>query len=219
MKKLFFILTFMFFSLSVPARAACPDNFPPPEIELYSSYGNLSYDFSKNNQQITDLASRHGIMEKGLFASGLSTVGVNMDVTLKTIGDVIGEYDFCVYPKTVQLSIYFSDPKIYISKQLIPNSCEYNVVLRHEQTHQQINKTALDYFLPLFHQAAGKIAASVKPVNVSSLSDIDKASAQLTAEYNQKLGIMLDFFKQQLLNEQLKLDNQNNYQHENTLCR
>lgn len=219
MKKLFFILTFATLWFPASLRAACPDKVPAPEIELYSSYGKLTYDFNKNNRQITELAGKHGILEKGIFAFGLSTVGINLDITLKTIGDVVGDYDFCVYPKTVQLSISYSDPVIYVSKQLIPDSCEYNLVLRHEQTHQQINKTALDYFLPLFYEAAAKISAEIKPVNVANISDIDKASAQLTEEYNRKLSPLLDFFKQQLLQEQLKLDSQNNYQHENTLCR
>ncbi len=219
MKKLFFILTFAFFHIPTHIFAACPETFPTPEIELYSSYGNLTYNFKKDNQQITELATKYGIMEKGLFAAGLSTVNVNMDITLKSIGDIIGEYDFCVYPKTVQLSVYFTNPTIYISNQLTPDTCEYNVVLRHEQTHQQINKTALDYFLPLFRKAAAEISASMKPINVSTLSDIDKASEQLTLEYQKKLNPLIEFFKQQLLNEQLKLDNQINYLHENTLCR
>lgn len=201
------------------AFSACPEVTSAPKIELYTSYGKLKYDFSQNNEEITKLAEKQGIIEKGLFASGLSTVNVNMDITLKTVGDIIGKYDFCVYPTTIKLSIYFSDPTIYISKQLIPNSCEYNVVLRHEQTHQQINKAALDYFLPLFNEATSKIALSVKPINVKTLSDIDKASAKLTEEYNKKLSPLLDFFKQELLKEQLKLDNRANYQHESILCR
>lgn len=219
MKKLFYILTFAFFYYPAIAKAVCPDNFPAPEIELYSSYGNLTYIFDKDNQQITELANKFGIMEQGLFAAGLSTINVNMDITLKTIGDIIGEYDFCVYPKTVQLSVYFSSPAIYISNQLEPDTCEYNVVLRHEQTHQQINKNALDYFLPLFRKAAAEISASLPPINVKTLSDIDKASEQLTQDYQNKLNPLLDLFKQQLLTEQLKLDNQTNYLHENKLCR
>lgn len=217
MKKLFFILTLLFFPTS--GFSACPEISSAPKIELYTSYGKLKYDFSQNNQQITKLAEKQGIIEKGLFASGLSTINVNMDITLKTVGDIIGKYDFCVYPTTVKLSIYYSNPTIYISKQLIPNSCEYNVVLRHEQTHQQINKAALDYFLPLFNEAAKNISTSIKPINVKNLSDIDKASAELTKEYNKKLSPLLEFFKQELLKEQLKLDNQANYQHENILCR
>lgn len=217
MKKLFFILTLFIFPTL--GYGACPENISAPKIELYTSYGKLEYDFSQNNEEITKIAQKQGIIEKGLFASGLSTINVNMDITLKTVGDIIGKYDFCVYPTTIKLSIYFSDPTIYISKQLIPNSCEYNVVLRHEQTHQQINKAALDYFLPLFNEAAKKISTSVKPINVKNLSDIDKASAELTEEYNKKLSPLLEFFKQELLKEQLKLDNQANYQHENTLCR
>lgn len=201
------------------AFAACPDNLPRPEIELYTSYGKITYIQNLDNQQITKLAAQTGHIEKGLFASGLSSIKVNMDITLKTIGDIISKYDICVYPTTIRLSIYFSNPTIYISNQLTAGSCEYNVVLRHEQTHQQINKSALDYFLPLFKNAAAQIAPTIKPISVANISEIDDASNLLTEEYNQKLTPLLNFFKQQLQKEQLKLDNQSNYQYENTLCR
>lgn len=201
------------------AFAACPDNLPRPEIELYTSYGQITYIQNLDNQQITELAAQTGHIEKGLFASGLSSIKVNMDITLKTIGDIISKYDICVYPTTIRLSIYFSNPTIYISNQLTAGSCEYNVVLRHEQTHQQINKSALDYFLPLFKNAAAQIAPTIKPISVANISEIDNASNLLTEEYNQKLTPLLNFFKQQLQKEQLKLDNQSNYQYENTLCR
>lgn len=219
MKKLFFILIFSLFILGNKAFAACPDNLPSPKIELYTSYGKINYIQNLDNRQITELAAQKGYIEKGIFASGLSFVEVNMDITLKTIGDIIDKYDICVYPTSIRLSVYFSNPTIYISNQLSPNSCEYKVVLRHEQTHQQINKSALDYFLPLFKSATLKIAPTIKPINVTNISEIDGASNILTEKYNQKLTPLLNFFKQQLQKEQFKLDNQLNYQYENTLCR
>ena len=84
------------------AFSACPEVTSAPKIELYTSYGKLKYDFSQNNEAITKLAEKQGIIEKGLFASGLSTVNVNMDITLKTVGDIVGKYDFCVYPTTIK---------------------------------------------------------------------------------------------------------------------
>ena len=92
------------------------------------------------------------------------------------------------------------------------------VVSRHEQTHQQINKTALDYFLPLFQNAFYKIVKTVKPIHVNNISDVDKASTKLTKEYNKKFSPLIAFFEKEMLNEQKKLDNTNNYLHEQQLC-
>lgn len=219
MKKLFFILIFCLNFLPVQDLSACPKNNHTPKINLYTSYGKLTYDNSKNNAQITEIASKYGILEKGIFASGLSTIDINLDIVLKTSGEELPDKSICVYPENIDFTISFSSPVIYISDQLKPNSCEYNLVLRHEQTHQQINSSALDFFLPLFRSAANKIAQNLKPIKIQNNSEINKASNQLTLEFNEKLTPLLNFFKKQILQEQLKLDNNENYKNESLICR
>lgn len=220
MKKLFFILTGLFFSLrTVPAAAFdCAKLESSPAIIFTTSYGKLKYDFTKNNQEITSIASQYGIAEKGLFASGLATVNVVWEITVNTMGKVYGDYDVCVVPTEINVFIGFDRPTIYISRDIAKDSCEYQVVMRHEQTHQQINKSALDYFLPLFQNAAEQIAAAVKPVRVAHLTQIDDAANHLTQAYNQKLEPLIKVFKEELLLEQGKLDNRTNYRHEKQLC-
>lgn len=221
MKKLFFILTVLSlptFSTASAQTIDCAAIKSVPAIEFTTSYGKLAYDFSKNNKQITEIAARHGIIEKGLFASGLATINVSWEISVNTIGKIYGDYDICVVPTKINVFIGYTDPKIYISNEIKKDSCEYNVVLRHEQTHQQINKTALDYFIPLFQDAVEKIAANVKPVQVSSLTEIDKATTRLTQTYDKKISPLIKVFKEDLLTEQSKLDNHSNYEHEKKLC-
>ena len=218
MKKLFFILIFCLNFCYVQVLLACSKDNNIPEIHLYSSYGKLTYDNSKNNAQITEIASKYGILEKGVFASGLSTIDINLDIVLKTSGEEQADKNICVYPKNIDLTISFSSPIIYISNKLQPNSCEYNLVLLHEQTHQQINSSALDFFLPMFKIAANEIAKNLKPIKIQDKSKVDTASNQLTIEFNKKLTPLLKFFKKQILQEQLKLDNNENYKNESLIC-
>lgn len=221
MKKLFFILTSLFLSGSQTAAAAfdCAQIKSSPAIVFTTSYGKLTYDYTKNNDQITSVASRYGIAEKGLFASGLATVNVIWEITVNTMGKVYGDYDVCVVPTEINVFIGFDQPTIFISRDLVKNSCEYNVVMRHEQTHQQINKSALDYFLPLFQDAVEKIADTVKPLKVAYITQIDDATNRLTRQYNRKLAPLIEVFKEELLLEQSKLDNHTNYRHEKELCK
>ncbi len=218
MKKLFFILTIIFFSNSSEAYSQCSDIFFSPEININYSYGKLRYDYSKTKEEITKLANNSGALEKGIFALGLSSMDINFDIKTENISDYINKSSFCVYPQKITISIYFKNPTIYISSQLKKDSCEYNLVKRHEQTHIQINKTALDYFLPLFYKGAEKIANNISPINVFALSDINKASDQIVEQFNQEFYLIFNYVKQQILKEQQKLDNQNNYQYENNLC-
>ncbi len=222
MKKLFFILTNIFaFSLFIKQAQAfdCAKITTLPSIELSTSYGTLKYDFSKNTQQITHIASQYGIAEKGLFASGLATVNVSWEIAVNTIGKIYDNYDICIVPTSLKVFIGFSNPTIYVSNEIAKDSCEYNVVLRHEQTHQQINKAALDYFLPMFQNALKEISKTIRPEHVSVLTDIDNGTTRLTQRYNSKLAPLIEVFKEELLAEQGKLDNHKNYNFEQNICK
>lgn len=219
MKKLFFILTFAIFFSSGAWAADCRNIAFSPQIEVFSSYGKLQYDTSKNIAQITESAKKYGLVENNLFASGLATVDISTDISVNTIGQPADDDLICVYPTKIRLFIGFSDPLIYISNTLKPGTCEYKVVLRHEQTHQFINKEMLDYFLPLFRSAFGQIVAATPPVQIASINRVDEASRFLTEQYNRKLLPLVNFFKQEMISEQKQLDNQNNYIREKNLCR
>ena len=166
MKKIFFILITLLFSPDLFAQVSCPNKFTVPKINIYTSYGNLKYNNQYNNAQITQISKNNNVLEKGIFASGLSILSINYNIKIKTIGQPFTKKTFCVYPEAVNFSIYYKNPTIFISNQLKKNSCEYKIVLRHEQAHMQINKTALDYFLPLFYNAIEKISSNIRPIQI-----------------------------------------------------
>ncbi len=225
MKKLFFILTFLIFSATgiFTVRAeetdVCATLKAEPEIEFTTSYGKLKYDFGYDQQGLTQLGQRYGIVEQGLFASGLAIVGVNWEVSLDTVSRVVNDTDICVVPTSLNVFIGYQDPTIYISNQLLPGTCEYNVVVRHEQTHHQINAAALEYFIPSLRRSVQKIARDIKPYKIDTPSKIDEATNTLTEKYIAEIEPLIRHFKRELMQEQSKLDNQTNYQMENDLCR
>ena len=219
MKKLFFILTTLIFFCSKSFAADCSDININPTIKVTSSYGKLNYDKSKNIEEITTMAKNFNLVESGLFASGLSTVNVNFDITINTLGQQIGGLEYCVIPTEVTFFIGLDSPTIYISNNISENSCEYNVILRHEKTHQQINKTTLEYYLPLFKDAALKIIKNIKPTKISNIKEIEQSTITLTKLYNQKMIKLVDFIKREMILEQKKLDNPENYHFESSLCK
>lgn len=217
-KKVFFMLILMALASKITLAADCSTINFNPQITLTSSYGKLSLDNTKTKADITELAKSLNLVEHGLFASGLSTVNINFDLAFNASGLPVEEGLFCVVP--TQISIFFGldNPVIYLAKELSPKSCEYNMVLRHEQTHQQINKSTLEYYLPLFKNAAKKIADNMEPVAVKDIKDIKEAIQKQTLIYNQKINKAIDFIKKEMLTEQAKLDNPRNYLLESNLC-
>ena len=219
MKKLFFILTTFIFFCSKSFAADCSAVNINPTIKVTSSYGKLSYDTSKNIEEITTMAKNFNLVESGLFASGLSTVNVNFDITINTLGQLIGDSEYCVIPTEVTIFIGLDSPTIYVSNNISENSCEHHVILRHEKTHQQINKTTLEYYLPFFKDAALKIIKDIKPIKISDIKEIEQSTASLTKLYNSKMTKLVDFIKREMIIEQKKLDNPENYHFESTLCK
>ena len=219
MKKLFFILTLLlFFTSSAFCNDDCSTLSINPNIKVISSYGKLVFDNTRSKEELTSLAEQQNYLEKGLFANGLSTANINFDITLKTQTISLNNGVYCVVPDEIIVFLGIDSPIIYISKELKENSCEYNIVMQHEKTHQQINKKTLEYYLPLFKSASTTIIKSIKPVSIKNAEDLNIITNNYIQTYNQKLNPLVDFIKKELFNQQQKLDNPDNYKFENSLC-
>jgi len=224
MKKLFFILTFLFisqpaFGQLTDAQKKCMESPVNPTVNFYSSYGRLSYDFTKNTKEVHALSEEFGHLEQGLFAHGLAIVTVVNEVALSTSGQFLGDNNICVIPASLDVFIGYNNPVIYVSRELKKDSCEFEQALRHEKAHQQIHKTALDYFLPQISHAVQRISRDVKPVLISDISQMDQAAEYLTKQYMARTSIITKRFKEEILKEQAKLDSIENYRMEGELCR
>lgn len=219
MKKLFFVLTILTFFSHSALALNCEDLIVSPTINVESSFGNLQYDNSLDIKDITALAQKFDLVESDLFASGLATATINFDISLSASANPIGAEEFCVVPNKVDIFIGLNKPTIYLAKSLEKDSCRYKIVLRHEQTHQQINKSALEYYLPIFKAAAIKIIQQTPALSIKDTNQLEQATKDLTQKYNQKLSPLVDFIKKEIAGEQHKLDNPANYKYENILCK
>ena len=224
MKKLFFILTVLLgTSLSVEAAAfnRCAELKPQPRLSFYTSYGKLEYDFSKDQMGITKVGMSYGVIEKGIFANGLATGTVKWEVDVSSEGREGRNGEICAYPVEIKFYLGFADPKIYVSRDLRKGSCMYDLVLRHEQTHQQINVKALEYFIPLFEQALKKISQEIPAELVGAMNRaaLSRGSEKIADAYSKRIEPLINVFKKELEIEQGKLDNASNYAFENSICR
>ncbi|MFV0626678.1 MAG: hypothetical protein ACK5N8_04955 [Alphaproteobacteria bacterium] len=221
------VSTFIFLSLfciksnSVFAEeVSCEDIVPQPEINFQTSYGNLVYDRSKTKEELTEVGGEFGVVEKGLFAAGLSTVKINWEISVDTINRVSNEGgEVCIIPMKLNLYIGYEDPVIYISKGLQENTCEYNMVLRHEQAHQQINVTALEHFVAKIRDVLPEVSKEVGAEKTTSLRELVEVNNKITKAYIAQIEPMVKVFKAELKKEQSKLDNMENYQMEGEICK
>ena len=218
MKKIFFILTNLFFLSRTVFAADCSSLQINPEIELTSSFGKLTGIYDKDKEEISALAEQLNSIEHGLFASGLSTVNIDFDISLEAEALQIDKTTYCIIPAKIKLFLGLTNPTIYLSQELQAESCAYNIVLYHEQVHHQINVATLEYYLPLFKDAAEKLSKKITPIKTDSLNNNKENISQMTIEFNQNLIPLVNYIKKEIINQQKRLDNPKNYKFESKLC-
>ena len=163
MKKIFFILTILNFITFILASAqnistheelkyACENLSIKPTLNFYTSYGKLEYNQTYTRANLTQLGKNMGMFESGDLASGLALVDIASEYELSIAARKMKNNAVCVMPQELTAYIGFQNPVIYLATDLETDSCLYNLVLRHEQIHQQINVNALEYFIPLIYK-------------------------------------------------------------------
>ncbi len=228
MKNLFYILIFASFSFfsgqAVAATAAdrvCQKVVRPPEVTVSVSYGRLKYDTSKNNRSLTRMHLRQygGNVPSGRQVHGLATYDLNTEISFRVVKNTQANGVVCVYPTDIELNIEMQNPVIYLSKELKAGSCVYELAMRHELTHQQINVEALEYYLPIIQQRF--LAAVKENPFMSSKSDINLTLAKesFNERYLAAVNPVLEEMQNEINTEQAKLDSIENYDYEAALCR
>ena len=228
MKNLFYMLIFGIFAFfSVPAFSApeaqqiCRKVVRNPEVTITFSHGRLKYDTSKNNRSLTRMHINHygGSVPSGKQVHGLATYNLNTEIIFRVVKSTMANGTVCVYPADIQLNIEMQDPVIYLSNELEIGSCVYEIAMRHEQTHQQINVEAMEYYLPIIQQRF--LQAVKENLFMSSTSDINLTLAKesLNEKYLAAINPVLEEMQNEINIEQARLDSIENYDYETALCR
>ena len=227
MKNIFLISLFSSFAFFSKAyadsalNARCAPFVENPHVIVETTYDALKYDYSKVSKTLERLHQKEygGNLHDGYRINGLSTydlaTSLDFNVAKKTFNDGVT----CFYPTYVKLTVSVKNPMIYIARSLKKGSCSYEVALRHEQTHHQINMEVIKHYLPEIKQ---NFVAVVQKYKLASRKKDDIAleyvQESLQKKYLQAINPVLDKIRNEIKIEQLKLDNLENYTYEQSLC-
>lgn len=231
MKKVFFALIFMSAWVN-NAKAAddlqryeeeCLSVIDKPQVEVTSSYGKLRYNYTKGKEYlrretIKQYEENGREVPDDFIPIGLTKVrdGFNFNMSVGQI-EISHGYE-CVYPERIETHLGYYTPTIYILKDLEKDSCLYEVALKHEKTHMQIYIEALDYFLPEFKKTADGLFETVGVKVVAPGQRADVVAKELNVAYLQALQQKVERWRQEVEDEQVKLDSAEQYILENKLC-
>lgn len=217
MRKLLFILITLILFIVNPfngfAKASferCENITPQPKIKLSGSFGRLSYDNDLNYKELEAKVGRPIAGLSSLKHSSSSRVSFE----LKEQGN-----GMCVVPSEVDIYIGIITPVIYVAKELRPGECEYNLVLRHEQAHMQINIRTYNHFIKVVRKGFEEVSKNIKPVYVTSQAETKSATLLIAEEYNAVVLNFVEQLKSETDEEHQKLDGKKGQNLENTICR
>lgn len=227
MKKLFYILIFLSFAcFSNFADAAnmnvrCKPFVSNPKVTIKAVFEPLRYDYSRASRTLEDMHRKEygGQTHEGYHINGLTPYNLKTTLEFDILKRVFRDGVTCFYPGEITLVLTFQDPVIYIARSLKKGSCTFNVTMRHEQTHEQINVEALEYYLPKikdsFLAAVKKYAVAGREKDDITLEAVQKS---LQKKYFDAINPILKELEDEVGREHEKFDNLENYNYETSLC-
>lgn len=227
MKKLFYILIFLSFAFfSTFADAAnmnirCKPFVSNPKVTIKAVFEPLRYDFSRAPRTLENMHRKEygGSTHEGYRINGLTPYNLKTNLDFSMLKKTFRDGVTCFYPGEITLVLTFQDPVIYIARSVKKGTCEYNVTMRHEQTHEQINLEAFEYYLPklkeAFLKAVKKYAVAGRPKDDVSLETVQKS---LLKKYRDAIDPILKELDEEIEREQEKMDSLEHYNYETSLC-
>ncbi|MBR2299073.1 MAG: hypothetical protein IJ870_00680 [Alphaproteobacteria bacterium] len=227
MKNVFYILIFLSFTSFSTAKAdqslnmRCQAFVPKPNVTVKAVFEPLKYNYDKVSRTLERLQRQemNGTLLDGYNINGLTPYKLQTSLTFSVGKKSFRDGVTCFFPVDVDLTLTLQEPVIYIARHLKPGTCMQKITLRHEQTHEQINVEALEYYLPFikdrFLSAVKKYALTSRPKD-----DVDMAVVQesLKKKYMDAINPLLEELNKEINNEQSKLDRAEHYDYEQSLC-
>jgi hypothetical protein len=197
----------------------CMQFYKPPEINLYTNKGKVNYNHNLNSQQIAQLSKKTGAdayqkhPTTGLTFANFYTM-IEIGTNAITVGDKM-----CLVVEKVNYTMGYKNIDIYVDKKYEKGSCEYDVVLEHENTHKKIFQASVDYYAPYFAKEVKKSLSNMKAVRINSIDDVHIIRKQIQEKLDKDLAYLSKFYETARDKENQKLDTPENYIATSALCK
>lgn len=101
------------------------------------------------------------------------------------------EDGYCVALKNVDAVIGYNDFTVSIDISHKPGTCTYDAVIAHEDEHIRAYLSVIDDYRAALHEAMAAAAASIMPVFVENMSDMDAAVEKMNRELSNHPDLIL----------------------------
>jgi len=131
-----------FAPLSAGAVPSCPTApFPTINIQVLDPQHTLST--SKSLRQINSMANLKGLHQKGKTTHGMTQSLVEASMSAKFTGLKEPRGPVCISLSDLKVQFGHRKLLVHLPREYGRGSCQYNVVLRHEMAHVNVNRGAV----------------------------------------------------------------------------
>lgn len=183
------------FGLAGTAQAACP-RVAEPAVSVQVVDPGPRVVTTKSIKQINTMAGSHGLSRPGFKVLGITEIAIDSGVQVKYQGIPVGS-SVCV--NVVNVDAHFGLKKHFVNvpREYAQGSCEYNVVLRHEMAHVDVNRRTVRKYAEVLKaevrrelrntgsMLAGSMAQGQQAQTAVIQKIVDAVGARFSAELNQ----------------------------------
>ncbi len=205
---------------SAPAEAqqagACPPSRTPIKLNFKTEAPAPIH-----NHRLTVAGIANLLRSQGMPApAGQRALGITLTKTmfgLQAASQVMTRGNgYCVYLTSVDVDFGWNRVEVYVPSEFPKGSCEYKVVLDHENQHVAINRALLREFAPRLRARIEKVLAGTKPYYTRSREGGTDAAL---GDLNKQLSGMLKEFEALQISRNAGIDSPSNYQALSAMCK
>ena len=186
-------LTVLILGFPALAQAACPQ-VPVAAISVQIVDPGPRVTSTKSLGQINAMAGSHGLSRDGSTVLGITSIKLDSGVSVKYQGQPMGRA-VCVSVNRVEVKFGLKDHHVSLPREFPQGSCHYNVVMRHEMAHVDVNRRTVRKYADVLKndmraalRRSGAVAAAsmVEGQNVQT-AVIQKVLDDISARFNAEL--------------------------------
>ncbi|WP_169543332.1 hypothetical protein [Sneathiella aquimaris] len=195
----------------------CRDTYKTPEIRLLLTNAKTALITNKSSSQIKRIANRTGAFKPTTAGQlrGLTYTNDGYEFSLKVQGRKLADGRYCVRLTQIDFKYGMREAQIFIDRKYKPGSCNFKVILAHEQEHMKINMAVQKNFTKMIDGALRKIADRLRPVISGS---VQRAADSMENSLYHDLKPVIREFQKQKRKANLKIDTPKSYQQVQSRC-
>ena len=142
-----------------------------PTVELTETRGDIHFSNGFSGRQLEAKRRRAGAAAAPgpeWHPVGLMSRDLKWEIRVEVQGER-RDRGFCTALKHVDLTIGYDRIKVYVDRRYRPGTCQYGMILEHENEHVRIFQSTLKSYIPAIRDQLNQVAHSTRPFMVGSM--------------------------------------------------